>query len=78
MVSKQQYEEQKISVSQEALKSLLNSIVQDQNITEKERKRKIKQFKENHPDIYYLQFSKTDPVPKPKQTLLNKLAKLRM
>ncbi|GBM04504.1 DEP domain-containing protein 1A [Araneus ventricosus] len=78
MVSKQQFEEQKISVSQEALKSLLNSIVQDQNITEKERKRKIKQFKENHPDIYYLQFSKEDLATKPKQTLFNKLAKLRM
>ncbi|GFR14477.1 DEP domain-containing protein 1A [Trichonephila clavata] len=79
MVSKQQYEHQKITVSKEALKSLLNSIVQDQNISEKERKRKIKQFKEKHPDVYYLQFSeKQDHPKKPKQTLFNKLAKLRM
>ncbi|XP_055953824.1 DEP domain-containing protein 1B-like isoform X2 [Argiope bruennichi] len=73
-----QYEEQRVSVSQEALKGLLNSILHDQNITEKERKRKMKQFKENHPDVYYLQFSKEDAAPKPKQTLLDKLAKLRI
>ncbi|GIY81261.1 DEP domain-containing protein 1A [Caerostris extrusa] len=54
MVSKQQYEEQKVSISKEALKSLLNSIMLDQNISEKVRKRKIKQFKENHPDVYHL------------------------
>ncbi|GFS90368.1 DEP domain-containing protein 1A [Nephila pilipes] len=74
-----QYEDQKISISKEALKSLLNSIVLDQNISEKERRKKIKQFKENHPDVYYLQFSeKQDYTMKPKQTLLNKLARLRI
>ncbi|GFT59562.1 DEP domain-containing protein 1A [Trichonephila clavipes] len=36
-------------------------------------------FKENHPDVYYLQFSEKQDYPmKPKQTLLNKLARLRM
>lgn len=43
MVSKQQYEEQKVSVSTEALKSLLHSIIMDEKLSEKERKRRIKQ-----------------------------------
>lgn len=43
MVSKQQYEEQKVSSSTEALRNLLHSILIDEKLSEKERKKRIKQ-----------------------------------
>lgn len=43
MVSKQQYEEQKVSVSTEALRNLLHGILMDEKLSEKERKKRIKQ-----------------------------------
>lgn len=43
LVSKQQYEDQKLSLSNEALKNLLHSIIMDEKLSEKERKRRIKQ-----------------------------------
>lgn len=43
MVSKQQYEEQKVSTSTEALRSLLHGILIDEKLSEKERKKRIKQ-----------------------------------
>lgn len=43
MVSKQQYDEQKVSASTEALRNLLHSILIDEKLSEKERKKRIKQ-----------------------------------
>lgn len=43
MVSKQQYEEQKVSASTEALRNLLHGILIDEKLSEKERKKRIKQ-----------------------------------
>lgn len=43
MVSKQQYEEQKVSSSTEALRNLLHNILIDEKLSEKERKKRIKQ-----------------------------------
>lgn len=43
MVSKQQYEEQKVFTSTEALRSLLHGILIDEKLSEKERKKRIKQ-----------------------------------
>lgn len=43
MVSKQQYEEQKVSTSTEALRNLLHDILIDEKLSEKERKKRVKQ-----------------------------------
>lgn len=43
MVSKQQYEEQRVSTSTEALRGLLHGIIIDENLSEKERRKRIKQ-----------------------------------
>ncbi|KAG8177162.1 hypothetical protein JTE90_021756 [Oedothorax gibbosus] len=79
LVSRQQYEEQKASVSNEALLGLLRSILQDPDISDKERRRKMKLFKESHPEVYHLQFpERQGPPPRSKQTLLNRLVNLRI
>lgn len=43
LVSKQQYEDQKVSLSNEALRNLLHSIIMDEKLSDKERKKRIKQ-----------------------------------
>ncbi|XP_035221966.1 DEP domain-containing protein 1B-like isoform X2 [Stegodyphus dumicola] len=80
LVSKQQYEEQKVTLSTEALKDLLTSIMNDKNISAKERKKKLRQFKENHPEVYYLQFPEKldEHSSKLKKSFLNRLVNLRI
>lgn len=80
MVSKQQYEEQKASVSVQALNGLLEGILQDKNISEKDRRKRLKQFKENHPDIYLSRFpdEQNELQKKSKKTLFTKLVNLRL
>ncbi|XP_054716317.1 DEP domain-containing protein 1A-like isoform X2 [Uloborus diversus] len=68
-----QYEDQKVSVSTKALKSLLNSIIEDKNLAEKERKKRLKQFKENHAEVYYAHFPE-EWKPRSKKSFLNKIA----
>ncbi|XP_042905382.1 DEP domain-containing protein 1A isoform X1 [Parasteatoda tepidariorum] len=79
MVSKQQYEEQKKTTSMAALRDLLNNIMSDGKLSERERKRKLKQFKNSHPDIYMLQFpERVEHTAKQKSSFFNKLVNLRM
>lgn len=58
MVSKQQYEEQKVSTSTEALRSLLHGILIDEKLSEKERKKRIKQVWSLIIKLHFLKFCK--------------------
>lgn len=81
LISQQQYEEQKVSVSNQALAELLENIIQDKSISEKEKKRRLKQFKINHPDVYDARFSNahSGEVPnKAKKPLLSRFISMRM
>ncbi|CAH1277058.1 DEPDC1B [Branchiostoma lanceolatum] len=51
-ISCEEFENQKLSLSQHALGELLQSILHDTRMPNKVRQRKLKQFKEIYPDIY--------------------------
>ncbi|XP_019615538.1 PREDICTED: DEP domain-containing protein 1A-like isoform X3 [Branchiostoma belcheri] len=51
-ISCEEFENQKLSLSQHALAELLQSILHDSRMPNKVRQRKLKQFKEIYPDIY--------------------------
>uniref|UniRef100_T1IT99 DEP domain-containing protein n=1 Tax=Strigamia maritima TaxID=126957 RepID=T1IT99_STRMM len=51
-VSKQQYENQKENHSRRALKDLLDSLLEDEKLSQKDKLKKLKKFKEAYPDIY--------------------------
>eukprot|EP00058_Branchiostoma_floridae_P023630 XP_002609120.1 hypothetical protein BRAFLDRAFT_126143 [Branchiostoma floridae] len=51
-ISSEEFENQKLSLSQHALGELLQSILNDTRMPNKVRQRKLKQFKEIYPDIY--------------------------
>ncbi|CAB4033829.1 Hypothetical predicted protein, partial [Paramuricea clavata] len=55
-VTKQEYEEQKQFGTQRFLEDLLDSIVRDEKINEKERKKKLKQFQKTYPEIYFSRY----------------------
>lgn len=55
-VTSQEYEEQKRLGTQRFLTDLLDSIVNDEKINEKERKKKIKQFQKTYPEIYFSRY----------------------
>ncbi|XP_061594583.1 DEP domain-containing protein 1A isoform X1 [Cololabis saira] len=75
-ISGAEFEEQKQASSQKAMEELLEILLTDQNISEKDRKKKLKQFQKQYPDIYKQRFpsssreNKTDK-PKIKPPLLN-------
>ncbi|PVD23587.1 hypothetical protein C0Q70_16859 [Pomacea canaliculata] len=74
----EQYETTKQEYSRQALFSLLDTIVRDQNMSEKEKKRRLKQFQRSHPDIYKQRFPSEESAnppehqPKIKPPLLSK------
>ncbi|XP_054645340.1 DEP domain-containing protein 1A [Dunckerocampus dactyliophorus] len=76
-ISGAEFEQQKLASSQKAMEELLEMLVTDQNMTEKDRRKKLKQFQKQYPDIYSQQFpstekaNKTDNKPKIKAPLLN-------
>uniref|UniRef100_A0A3Q4IBM3 DEP domain containing 1a n=1 Tax=Neolamprologus brichardi TaxID=32507 RepID=A0A3Q4IBM3_NEOBR len=76
-ISGAEFEQQKLESSQKAMEELLEILVTDQNISEKDRRKKLKQFQKQYPDIYRQRFpspdreSKTDNKPKIKPPLLN-------
>ncbi|XP_039531827.1 DEP domain-containing protein 1B-like [Pimephales promelas] len=55
-ISREEFEHQRVSVSQGAIVELLESIIQDKNMSIKDKKKKLKQFQRSHPDIYRRRF----------------------
>ncbi|KAL4634907.1 DEP domain-containing protein 1A isoform X1 [Arapaima gigas] len=59
-ISTQEFEEQKLSVSQVAIADLLESLIKDKMLSVKEKKKKLKQFQKEYPDIYSHRFPTTE------------------
>ncbi|XP_073400865.1 DEP domain-containing protein 1A [Dendrobates tinctorius] len=59
-ISAQEFEEQKVVTSQAAIMELLESIVKDKNLSMKDKKKKLKQFQKEYPDIYRSRFPTTE------------------
>ncbi|XP_026179547.1 DEP domain-containing protein 1A isoform X1 [Mastacembelus armatus] len=76
-ISGAEFEQQKLASSQKAMEELLDILLTDQNISEKDRRKKLKQFQKQYPDIYSRRFpssereDKTDNKPKIKPPLLS-------
>ncbi|XP_024277337.1 DEP domain-containing protein 1A isoform X1 [Oncorhynchus tshawytscha] len=58
-ISTEEFEEQKLSVSQAAIADLLESLVKDKNMSVKDKKKKLKQFQRQYTDIYTHRFPTT-------------------
>ncbi|XP_067893362.1 DEP domain-containing protein 1B-like isoform X4 [Heterodontus francisci] len=59
-ISTKEFEEQKVSVSQVAIAELLENIVEDKKLSVKDRRKKLKQFQKEYPEIYQNRFPTTD------------------
>ncbi|XP_067250713.1 DEP domain-containing protein 1A isoform X3 [Chanodichthys erythropterus] len=59
-ISTQEFEEQKLSVSQAALVDLLENLIKDKTMSVKEKKKKLKLFQKEYPDIYLRRFPTTE------------------
>lgn len=73
-ISGAEFEQQKLASSQKAMEELLEILLTDQNISEKDRRKKLKQFQKQYPDIYGRRFPSSDREnnkPKIKPPLLN-------
>ncbi|TSM28118.1 DEP domain-containing protein 1B [Bagarius yarrelli] len=55
-ISKQEFEEQKVTGSQGAIMELLEGIIHDQAMSIKDKKKKLKQFQRAYPHIYRTRF----------------------
>ncbi|XP_060764802.1 DEP domain-containing protein 1B-like [Neoarius graeffei] len=55
-ISKQEFEEQRVSGSQGAIVELLEGIIHDKAMSIKDKKKKLKQFQRSYPDIYRRRF----------------------
>ncbi|KAM9848845.1 DEP domain-containing protein 1A [Aulostomus maculatus] len=51
-ISGAEFEQQKLESSQKAMEELLEILLTDQNLSEKDRRKKLKQFQKQYPDIY--------------------------
>ncbi|KAH7935514.1 hypothetical protein HPB52_009503 [Rhipicephalus sanguineus] len=51
-VTREQFEAQKRTLSEQALMDLFDDILRDPRISDKERNTRMKQFRQNYPDIY--------------------------
>ncbi|KAM6938029.1 DEP domain-containing protein 1A [Lycodopsis pacificus] len=51
-ISGAEFEQQKLASSQKAMEELLEMLLTDQNLREKDRRKKLKQFQKQYPDIY--------------------------
>ncbi|XP_047442106.1 DEP domain-containing protein 1A isoform X1 [Mugil cephalus] len=67
-ISSAEFEQQKLEASQKAMEELLEILLTDQNMSEKDRRKKLKQFQKQYPDIYRRRFppSETEGNSKPK------------
>ncbi|XP_052460595.1 DEP domain-containing protein 1A-like isoform X1 [Carassius gibelio] len=59
-ISSQQFDEQKLSLSQTALADLLESLIKDKTMSVKEKRKKLKLFQKEYPDIYLRRFPTTE------------------
>ncbi|KAM7014193.1 DEP domain-containing protein 1A [Passerculus sandwichensis] len=59
-ITPQEFEEQKVSTSQAAVAELLENIIKDKNLSVKEKKKKLKQFQKEYPQIYGSRFPRTE------------------
>ncbi|XP_021391296.2 DEP domain-containing protein 1A isoform X3 [Lonchura striata] len=59
-ITPQEFEEQKVSTSQAAVAELLENIIQDKNLSVKDKKKKLKQFQREYPQIYGSRFPRTE------------------
>nr|XP_033773104.1 DEP domain-containing protein 1A isoform X2 [Geotrypetes seraphini] len=59
-ISSQEFEEQKVSTSQTAIVELLESIIKDTTLPLKDKKKKLKQFQKEYPEIYKSRFPSTE------------------
>ncbi|XP_064189420.1 DEP domain-containing protein 1A isoform X1 [Anguilla rostrata] len=59
-ISPQEFEEQKLSVSQAAIADLLESLIKDKSLSVKDKKKRLKQFQKQYPDIYVRRFPTTE------------------
>ncbi|XP_069835534.1 DEP domain-containing protein 1A isoform X2 [Dendropsophus ebraccatus] len=59
-ISTREFEEQKVVTSQAAIMELLESIVKDKNLSVKDKKKKLKQFQKEYPEIYRSRFPTTE------------------
>ncbi|XP_018422814.1 PREDICTED: DEP domain-containing protein 1A [Nanorana parkeri] len=59
-ISAQEFEAQKLVTSQAAIMELLESIVRDKNLSVKDKKKKLKQFQKEYPEIYKSRFPTTE------------------
>ncbi|NXC05531.1 DEP1A protein, partial [Orthonyx spaldingii] len=58
-ITPQEFEEQKVSTSQAAVAELLENIIKDKNLSVKDKKKKLKQFQQEYPQIYGSRFPTT-------------------
>ncbi|XP_059709531.1 DEP domain-containing protein 1A isoform X1 [Haemorhous mexicanus] len=59
-ITPEEFEEQKVSTSQAAVAELLENIIKDKNLSVKEKKKKLKQFQKEYPQIYGSRFPRTE------------------
>ncbi|XP_078417385.1 DEP domain-containing protein 1B-like isoform X2 [Cetorhinus maximus] len=59
-ISTKEFEEQRVSVSQVAIAELLENIVEDKKLSAKDKRKKLKQFQKEYPEIYQNRFPTTD------------------
>ncbi|KAL6108353.1 depdc1 [Pungitius sinensis] len=59
-ISGAEFEQQKLESSQKAMEELLEMLLTNQKMGEKDRRKKLKQFQKQYPDIYSRRFPSTD------------------
>ncbi|NXR24420.1 DEP1A protein, partial [Cinclus mexicanus] len=59
-ITPQEFEEQKVSTSQAAVAELLENIIKDKNLSVKDKKKKLKHFQKEYPQIYRNRFPSTE------------------
>ncbi|XP_051868791.1 DEP domain-containing protein 1B-like isoform X1 [Pristis pectinata] len=55
-ISSKEFEEQKLTISQIAIAELLENIVEDKKLSVKDKRKKLKQFQKEYPEIYQNRF----------------------
>jgi len=75
-VTREQYERSKLTGSQAALKDLLDTILRDEKMGQKNKKKKLKKFREAYPDMWRSKFPNADGEPEVLQSSKEKSSKL--
>ncbi|KAJ6657218.1 hypothetical protein lerEdw1_002585 [Lerista edwardsae] len=59
-ITSQEFDEQKVSTSQAAITELLENIIKDRNLSLRDKKKKLKRFQKEYPQIYQNRFPTTE------------------